>query len=132
MRILPCIALVIGLGAALATASSAARKDDPEAELAKLLAGRSAGAPQSCIPLFPSLPSQTIDRTAIVYGRGQTLYVNRFVGGCSALDSTRIVITRTPVSRLCRGDAADVMTQTPSTLIGTCIFDSFTPYTKTK
>jgi hypothetical protein len=129
MRALPPLMLI----ALLAAAPLSAKKADPEAELAKLLAGRTAGEPIDCIPLFQSNRSQTIDRTAIIYERGNTMYVNRFIGGCTQLDRTTIPVTRTTSSRLCRGDAAQIVNNMqPSMMMGACIFDKFTPYTKAK
>jgi hypothetical protein len=95
-----------------------------------MLAGRTAGEPVECIALFPSASSTTFDRTAIVYDQAGKLFVNRFEGGCPALDTSRILVTRTTSTRLCRGDAAQVMTQRPSMYMGSCIFAKFTPYTK--
>jgi hypothetical protein len=114
----------------LAAAPLAARDRDPEAELAKLLAGRTAGEPVECIALFPSSSSQTIDHTAVVYNQAGKLFVNRFEGGCPMLDSFHIFVTRTTSTRLCRGDTAQVLTQQPSFYVGSCIFAKFTPYTK--
>ena len=132
MRISNAFVLTASLIATLAAAPLAARRDDPEVELAKMLAGRTAGPPKTCIPLNRNTSSQTIDGIGIVYDFGRTLYVNRFTQGCSALDSSRILVTRTTTTQLCRGDVAQVMTQTPSMLVGTCIFDNFVPYTKAK
>jgi hypothetical protein len=131
MRLLTSIAS-IALLSMLAAAPLAARdKDkDPEAQLAKMLAGRTAGEPVECISLFPSSSSTTIDRTAVVYDQAGKRFVNRFEGGCPMLDSSRIFLTRTTSTRLCRGDVAQVMTQRPSFYVGSCIFAKFTPYSK--
>lgn len=118
--------------AAFSAAPAAARRDDPEAELARMIAGRSAGPPTACISLYPSTNSTTIDTIGIVYSQGRTLYVNRFEGGCSALGIDRIIVTRTPSTRLCRGDIAQVMTRTPAMIVGSCVFGPFTPYAKAK
>ncbi len=48
-----------------------------EQQLAKLLEGREAGEPVSCIPLHRTSESRIIDKTAIVYDSGRTIYVNR-------------------------------------------------------
>ena len=49
-----------------------------EQQLAKLLDGREAGKPVDCIPLFTGDNQTTvIDKTAIVYGWGSVIYVNR-------------------------------------------------------
>ncbi len=125
-------AMLATMLAAMLAAPSAARERDPEAELAKMLAGRTAGPPSECIPLSPTQSSTTIERTGIVYRRGTTLYVSRFEGGCPELDSMRILIIRSTTSQICRGDIADVRTQPPSMFVGSCTFGPFVPYAKAK
>src|SRR3546814_10476956 len=48
-----------------------------EQRLAKLLEGRVAGEPQSCITNYPTSRMEVIDKTAYVFGRGHTIYVQR-------------------------------------------------------
>ncbi len=118
--------------AAAIAAPLAAAPDDPEAKLAKLLAGRTAGPPVQCIPLRPGDDSTKIDRLAMVYHSGGTLYVNRFAGGCPELRDDTIVVTRTPGTQLCRGDIAELVTRPPSVPAGSCAFGDFTPYRRAR
>lgn len=48
-----------------------------EQQLAKILDGRVAGKPVTCIPLNQAQSTQIIDKTAIIYRVGSTYYVNR-------------------------------------------------------
>src|SRR4051794_31909887 len=89
--------------AAFVAAPLASARRTPEQELDRLLAGRVAGKPQTCLPLYSSSDSTTIAHIGIVYEVGGTRYLTRFQGGCPALDDDRILITRTPQTQICRG-----------------------------
>ncbi len=73
------IAIALAAGAALLAgpALQARERLTGEEQLAKMLEGRVAGEPVSCIPLHRTSKSRIIDRTAIVYDSGRTIYVNR-------------------------------------------------------
>ena len=129
MRMLFIAAALI---ATTATPAIARERLTGEQQLQKLLKGHTPGKPVECISLGRSQDSTTIDQTAIVYHDGDTLYVNRFNGGCPELRDDRILVTRTPSTRLCRGDIARIMERPPSIMVGTCSFDSFTPYKRVR
>ncbi|WP_404710817.1 hypothetical protein [Sphingomonas sp. MMS24-J13] len=135
MRLRTAIMSVVWL-AGLASVPIAARDrpgQDPEAELARMLAGRTAGPPAECISRYPTMSSTTIERTGIVYKIGNTLYVSRFEGGCPQLSSFRVLVIKTPSNQLCRGDVADVIETPPAgSWVGSCTFGKFVPYTKAK
>lgn len=126
MRSLIHAALMVGLIAAPATAA----KLSPEEQLAKLTEGHVAGKPVDCIPQFPGSESRRIDRLAMAYRVGTTWYVNRFDGDCPELRYDRIVVTRSPVGKFCRGDILRLRTAYPPMDVGSCVFGAFTPYTK--
>ena len=123
------IALVLCL-AALAVAPAAAKRDDPETQLAKALAGRTAGKPTDCITQLRSNDSTTIPGVGIIYQIGSTRYLNRFEGGCPILRQDTGIITRTPTSQLCRGDIVQVRDFVVGITYGSCSFGQFTPYEK--
>ena len=75
------IFLALAATAMLATPAVASPRLHGEAQLAKMLEGRTPGKPVDCIDLSRVRSSQIIDRTAIVYDAGGTLYVNRPRGG---------------------------------------------------
>ncbi|MEL6738777.1 MAG: hypothetical protein AAFO28_07605, partial [Pseudomonadota bacterium] len=104
-----------------------------EKELAKLLEGRVAGEPQNCIRAFPTERTRTIDRTAYVFGSGNTIYVQRTTDPKRINDREALVIRRFGGgSQLCRQDA--MRTIDPFTRIsgGGVIFVDFVPYTRAK
>ena len=126
----------IALAAALiAIPSLPALAAEPQGEekLAKLIAGRTAGASRSCIPQLPNNQSTTVEKVGVVYDVGGTRYVSRFQGGCEELSQFTMIVTRTPTTQLCEGDIAEIYTNpAPSIEVGSCTFGPFVPYTKTK
>ena len=97
-------ALLAAAAISAAPAATAREKLAPEDQLAKLLEGRVAGKPQSCIPLSTTRSSQIIDKTAIVYRSGGKLWVNRTANPEDIDDDDILVIRRFSGSSLCRQD----------------------------
>lgn len=121
--------------AALATvpgAASAREKLAPEDQLAKLLEGRVAGEPQNCIPLASARSSQVIDKTAIVYRIGSTLWVNRPKGGAESLDDDDILVTKTTGSQLCSIDPVELRDRSSQMYSGFVSLGEFVPYRRVK
>jgi hypothetical protein len=100
-------ALAIAAGLLAAPATQAKPKQTGEEQLAKLLEGREAGKPQSCIPLSQTNNTTVIDKTAIVYRVGSTLYVNRPTNA-DLLDNDDILVTRVFGSQLCSVDTVQL------------------------
>lgn len=99
----------------------------PDAQLAKLLDGRVAGDPQDCIPLSAVTSSQVIDKTAIVYRIGNTLWVNR-PNGAESLGDDDILVTKTTGSQLCSIDTVELRDRTSHMYSGFVSLGEFTPY----
>lgn len=123
--------LTIALAATAAQAGTSAGAD-PEAKIARLVAGRVAGPPRSCIPQMRDDRSFQIPHVGMVYDVGATRYVMRFEGGCGPMTAATNAITRTPTGQLCSGDIAQIVTAPPSIPVGSCIFGRFTPYTRAR
>ncbi|GGJ55484.1 hypothetical protein [Sphingopyxis bauzanensis] len=128
---IPMIFAVAALAAIPATAS-AREKLAPEDQLAKLLEGRVAGEPQNCIPLSMARSSQVIDKTAIVYRVGSTLWVNRPEGGASSLDDDDILVTKLSGSQLCSIDAVQLHDRSSHMYSGFVSLGKFVPYRRVK
>ena len=99
-------ALAIALAATALVAGAAVQakpKLTPEQRLEKLLDGRVAGKPTSCISTADTRDMEIIDGVALVYRSGTTLYVNR-PRNPEDLDSDDILVIRTSGSQLCRLD----------------------------
>ena len=104
-----------------------------EERLTKMLEGRVAGEPSDCIRTFPSGSMQVIDRTAIVYRQGRTLWVNR-TRDPRALDSDDYLVIRKfgDASRLCRLDNVTTRDRVGNFFSGVIMLDQFVPYTLPK
>lgn len=107
-------------------------KLDPEARLAKALEGRVAGDPVDCIQLSRVNSTQIIDRTAIIYDAGSTLYVNRPRAGREQLDSWDTLVTKSFSSRLCSVDVVRLYESGSRMETGTVFLDEFVPYRKVR
>lgn len=103
-----------------------------EKELAKLLEGRVAGEPVTCIRTFPSQNFRIIDETALVYGRGDTIYVNRTRHPDDIDDDEILVVRPTSASQLCRLDNVTMVDRFSHMFSGVIFLDQFVPYTKVK
>lgn len=125
-------ALVAAAAIAVAPAATAREKLAPEDRLAKMLEGRVAGEPQDCIPLSTARSSQIIDKTAIVYRVGSTLWVNRPKGGAQSLDDDDILVTRTIGSQLCSIDTIELRDRTSHFYTGFVSLGEFVPYRRPK
>ena len=125
-------ALIAAAAVTAAPAAMAREKLEPEAQLAKLLEGRVAGEPQDCIPLSTARSSQIIDKTAIVYKVGSTLWVNRPDGGAESLDDDDILVLRTTGSQLCSIDTLELHDRTSRMYSGFVSLGEFVPYRRAK
>jgi hypothetical protein len=118
--------LVAGCADNGASVETAATSDG----LATALAGRTAGAPVTCVSM-PSLRGNRSVGDAIVFdGPGDTIYVNRPGGGCPDLRNGRALQTNTYGSQLCRGDIVRVFDPGTGIEYGGCGLGDFTPYTR--
>lgn len=100
-----------------------------EEQLAKLLEGRVAGEPVNCINMHMVSSTRIIDRTAIVYEVGRTLYVNRPAYPRS-LDDDDILVTRLHGSQLCSVDIVHLRDRIGHGFAGTVGLGDFVPYRK--
>ncbi|TWJ08911.1 hypothetical protein [Altererythrobacter ishigakiensis] len=127
----------LGLLAAPALANAQGQaKDTPveqtkgEKKLAKILEGRVAGEARSCIYTRPSESMRIIDDTAIVYGRGKTIYVNRTAHPEDLDDRDIMVVRRFSGSQLCRQDIVTTIDPGSRTFSGSIFLSEFIPYTR--
>lgn len=124
------LALALAASALLAgPALSAKQRLTGEQELAKMLEGRVAGEPVSCIPLHRTSTSRIIDKTAIVYDSGRTIYVNR-PSNPESLDDDDVMVTRLSTSQLCRLDTVRLHDRSGFWYSGFVGLQDFVPYTR--
>jgi hypothetical protein len=114
-------------GLALAGAVEAKPRLSGEAELTRMLEGRVAGDPVSCLTLSQSREVKVIDGTALVYGRGQTIYVNR-TSFPRNLDSDDILVSKHHGSQVCKMDLIRMRDRSSQVDMGFVTLEEFVPY----
>lgn len=138
-RMFRSISLAAGVLALTASPAIAHEHGDPDAkpemtkgekELAKLLEGRVAGKPTSCISAYPNENLRVIDGTALVYGRGKTIYVNT-TRHPEDIDGDDVLVIRRTGSQLCRLDNVTTVDRFSGIFSGAIFLTDFVPYTKT-
>ncbi len=141
-----CAVAIAGLALALTAPVAAQDQGEPdvtgeaeapaltegEQRLAKLLEGREAGEPMRCIRTLPSQRMQTIPGTAYIYGRGDTVYVQRTRNPGDIRETDALVSNRFNPTQLCRFDVMTTVDRVIGFFTGTVFFEDFVPYTKVK
>lgn len=123
--LLTVVACFLSIGAAAA--------DPPtpgEVKLGRALEDRVAGKPTNCIALRRIRGSRIIDRTAIIYEAGGTLYINRPSSGAETLSASNVLVTKTPTGEVCRGEIVQLFDTGAHFQVGTVILGPFVPYRK--
>jgi hypothetical protein len=126
------IALVAALltSAISASAATGGAYAKGEAQLAKLLDGRDAGKPVSCVSAhLDGQNMQVIEGTAIVYKAGSTIYVAR-PDDPKSLDSDNILVINRFGSQICKQDIIRTVDRYSGFTTGAVFLGDFTPYTK--
>ena len=100
-----------------------------EEKLAKLLEGRVAGEPERCLPYSAASDLKVIDKTAIVYGRGKTVWVNR-PSNAYSLDDDEIMVRSSHTAQVCNLDLVKLVDRTSLMQVGTVGLGDFVPYRK--
>ena len=102
-----------------------------ETRLSRALAGLVPGEPQRCLSQFRRNEQEIIDRGTILYRNGRDrVYRNDPLGGCGSLDSSRTLVISSFNGEYCRGDIIRVLNQTSGSIVGSCSFSDFVPYTR--
>ena len=114
----------------LSVSADARPKIAPEVKLAKMLDGRVAGEPQDCIFMPTIRGSRIVDKTAIVYDAGRTLWVNRPRSGAESLDDDDILVTNLHGSSLCSIDIVSLHDRYGHFYSGFVGLGEFVPYRK--
>ncbi|MCB5425211.1 hypothetical protein H0274_08080 [Altererythrobacter sp. CC-YST694] len=117
-------------GGAVSAKQTASEKG--EAQLQKLIAGRTAGEPKSCINTMRQNGMRIIDRTAIVYESGDTVWVARPTDSRQLRRTDILVIDRVNGSQLCTNDTMYTIDQSSGMYSGAVFLKEFVPYTKPK
>ncbi|QTD57144.1 hypothetical protein [Parasphingorhabdus cellanae] len=135
-KIIFAIPLALMLAAPAANSGTAEVKlsEKDQAKFEKLVSGRTAGKPVSCINRIDQGNMTAVGDKYLVYSRSsraKTIYVNEPYGGCRDVDRHALVTVR-PSAQLCRGEIAQVKDLPTGAFIDSCSFSSFVPYTETE
>ncbi len=123
------IALATTLALLGASAVSGKERISGEEKLAKLLEGRVAGEPERCLPYSASSDLKVIDRTALVYGRGTTIWVNR-PSNADSLDDDDVLVRSSHTAQVCSLDLVKLVERNSFMQVGTVGLNEFVPYRK--
>lgn len=127
--------IVIALAATAALSGGAVLdakpKLTPQEQLDKLLVGREAGKPVNCISHWDTRDMRVIDKTALVYGWGNVIYVNRPLNP-ETLDDDEILVTKTSGSQLCDLDIVHTVDRSGHFTTGFVSLGEFVPYRRVK
>lgn len=115
--------------AALSFPAGAKPKLTPQQQLDKLLEGRVAGKPVNCLSMANSRDVRVIDKTAIVYNTGNTIYVNRTTNP-SSLDSDDVMVSKVWGNGPCKLDTIHLHDRSMGSWRGFVGLDEFVPYRK--
>ncbi|MBO9602082.1 MAG: hypothetical protein J7496_06200 [Novosphingobium sp.] len=115
---------------ALGGATAVQAKQTGDEKLAKLLDGRVAGQPKSCIYTGRTDGMQVIEKTAIVYKDGDTIWVNRTAHPENLDRDDILVINRFSGSQLCKLDQVTTIDQGSGFFTGVVFLQDFVPYKK--
>ena len=123
------LALAASAAVIAALSPAIAKKIGPDAELARIVKGRVAGKPVHCISNTNVHNTIIVDKTAIVYDMGETLYVNRPKMGAQFLDDAWSLLAVFPTgSQLCSLDRVQVFDRGSSIPRGWIGLGEFVPY----
>jgi Family of unknown function (DUF6491) len=129
------VAAALLLGAVLAScAAPEPYRQDPRAqlELNRLLAGKAAGRPTSCLPSYNSNDMQIIDGRNVAFKLGsRTVYMMHLSPGCELLGrgSYALLTHEFGGMGMCQGDIARVLDTTSRMTVGSCAIEAIVPYT---
>lgn len=122
---------VMAAAAGLIAAPLQAARQSGEERLAKLIEGRVAGEPRSCLPYLGSHSLTVIDKTAIVYKAGGKVWVNR-TAHPESIDEDDILVIRKfgSSSGLCKSDNITLADRFSGMFSGVIFLEDFVPYEK--
>lgn len=122
---------VAAMAIAAATAQAETRAEKNEARLTKMLEGRTAGEPVTCIPAFNDNKLTVIEEVGLVYDAGDVLYVSRPTTPEQLSWSDIVVINRFG-GQLCNTDVVRTVDRTGGYTTGVLFLKPFVPYRKSK
>ena len=129
MKTLSLILAGTALALTGSTAVLARSAEESEAKLARMLEGRTAGEPVTCISALNSNRIEVIEHVGIVYDAGATIYVAR-PSNPDSLGRNDIVVIDRHGGQLCNTDVIRTVDRYQGFTTGAVFLDNFVPYTK--
>jgi hypothetical protein len=124
--------IAISAGALLLSSTApAGQSASPSAaeDLAKALAGRTAGKPVDCISERSKM--HIVDDWTILYRDRSIVYVQNPRGGCHGLSNGMSLIRdQFGTTRMCEGDINQIVDLRTGFGTGACVYSKFVPYRK--
>lgn len=100
-----------------------------ESDLARELAGRSAGEPADCVHSTAGSSLSAVNSETIVYRTAGAVWVNRLDGACPGLRPlTTLIVEPASSGRYCRLDRFRTLEPGGGIPGPTCVLGRFTPY----
>ncbi|MCW3835885.1 DUF6491 family protein [Sphingomonas canadensis] len=124
------LAMVALAGCTASAELSDTSKARAERELAKALAGRTAGEPVDCIRADRSNGPQIIDGDTLLYREMGTVWRNDLPAACPGMQPGDILIVEMFGSQLCSSDRVRAVTPGANIPGPQCRLGKFTPYRK--
>ncbi len=125
--------LLFGIVIASCAVAATAPNLDNERQFQRLVAGKVAQPPTSCMPYQRSRDMIVLDPKTVVFKNGtERVYVAHMTGGCNNLGGPGpyALVTRQTTGALCHGDIAEVVDTMAHITVGSCTFDNFVPYVR--
>lgn len=110
-------------------AMSADRAEENEARLAKMLEGRTAGEPVTCISAYNGRGLEVIEGVGLVYKAGDTIYVARPTTSGS-LGANDVVVINRFGGQLCHTDVVRTVDRQGGYTTGVLFLEKWVPYSK--
>jgi len=128
--IYPALILLTVAGCTAADVKPQPMSPKEQAELGRVLDGKVAGKPISCVSSVNGRNLRAIGDSTLVYQiRKDLVYKNELSGRCNGLSWGDTLILNVRNSQYCRGDIARVVNLQSGMLSGSCALGDFVPYT---
>ena len=133
MRMIPTLATAVALASCTMAPPPPGGPTQAQMEDQRLLYGKVAQRPISCLPHYLSNDMRVIDDNTIAFRNGNArVYVAHMQGGCNNLAEghNALVTHQFGNAELCRGDIARVVDTMNGFTVGSCVWGDFTPYVR--
>lgn len=124
------VALTIAGCAPQPVAVASVTEGQLSSQAARLLKGKVAGEPVSCLSAFQADRPVSLSNGGVAYRVSSSLaYVQDFGGQCAGvLDDNSFLVRRSTMTQLCSGDIAEVISRPDNFPVGSCVYSDFVPY----